>query len=70
MEKYLRAGAFMLAILAISPQAQAYMGPGAGLSAIGSFLSLIAAFFFAIVGFIWYPVRRLFRKRTGADAGK
>jgi hypothetical protein len=61
-----------LAAGVLSMPAQAYMGPGAGLSAIGSFLSLIAAFFFALVGFIWYPVRRLLRKRAGStsDSGK
>ncbi len=61
MSKYL----FMVAwiVMAVATPAQAYMGPGAGLSAIGSFLSLLAAFFFAVVGFVWYPVRRLLRKR-------
>lgn len=50
-------------VTAWAAPAQAYMGPGAGLSAIGSFLSLVAAIFFAIVGLVWYPVRRLLRKR-------
>ncbi len=43
-------------------QAFAYVGPGAGLSAIGSILALIAAFFLALVGFIWYPLKRLLRR--------
>jgi hypothetical protein len=71
MRTYMLSALCMLAGLMLSTQAQAYMGPGAGLSAIGSFLSLIAAFFFAIVGFIWYPVRRLFKKRPNtAPDGK
>jgi hypothetical protein len=72
MRIFLFSAFYVLAGLAFSTQAQAYMGPGAGLSAIGSFLSLIAAFFFALVGFVWYPVRRLFRKRGNpeADNGK
>ena len=53
--------------LCLSQSAQAYMGPGAGLSAIGSFLSLLGAIFFAIVGFVWYPVRRLLRRRPRAQ---
>lgn len=50
----------------------AYIGPGAGLSVLGVIFSLIAAFFLAIVGFVWYPVRRLLRggRRTvKPDAG-
>ena len=46
--------------------AEAYIGPGAGLSAIGSLLALIGAVLLAIVGFVWYPVRRLLRRgKTG-----
>ncbi|MBK7726929.1 MAG: hypothetical protein IPJ33_00010 [Gammaproteobacteria bacterium] len=48
-------------------QAFAYVGPGAGLSAIGSILALIAAFFLALVGFIWYPLKRLLRKGKKQD---
>ncbi|TDL86409.1 hypothetical protein [Meridianimarinicoccus aquatilis] len=55
-----------LAILAPS-LAQAYIGPGAGISAIGAALALLAAVFFAIVGFVWYPVKRLLRKRKAAN---
>ena len=41
--------------------ALAYIGPGPGLSAIGSFLALFLAVFVAIFGFIWYPFKRLLR---------
>lgn len=56
--------------LALTPSlAQAYIGPGAGVSAIGAALALLAAVFFAIVGFLWYPVKRLIRvlRRKPAD---
>ncbi len=46
----------------------AYIGPGPGLSAIGALFALIAAVFLAIVGFIWYPIKRLFRRRKAAHA--
>lgn len=49
--------------------AAAYVGPGAGLSALGSLLALIAAVLVAIAGFIWYPVKRLLRRR-GAPAAQ
>jgi hypothetical protein len=49
--------------------AEAYIGPGAGLSAIGSLLALIGAVLLAIVGFVWYPVRRLLRRGKAAKGG-
>ncbi len=38
--------------------ALAYTGPGAGLTAIGSLLALVGAILLAIVGFVWYPLKR------------
>ena len=56
----------MTALAAITPSlAFAYVGPGAGLSALGSLVSLIAALGLALVGFVWYPVRRLIRRIRG-----
>jgi hypothetical protein len=51
--------------LGVTP-AFAYLGPGAGLTAIGAFLALILGMIFAFLGFIWYPVRRLLRKGKAA----
>jgi hypothetical protein len=49
-------------LIASATQAEAYLGPGAGLSAIGSVVSVISAVFLAIAGFIWYPIKRLFKR--------
>ena len=49
-------------------EAIAYVGPGAGLSALGSLLALVAAVFVSIVGFVWYPIRRLLRKKNKHEA--
>ena len=63
------------AILALSlvlpSTALAYIGPGAGISAIGTALALVAAVLLAIVGFVWYPVKRLLasRRKTQPLAG-
>ena len=58
-----RQNAFLLA--ALTPAlAHAYIGPGAGISAIGSLLALIAAVVLAIVGFIWYPIKRILDRRA------
>ena len=48
--------------------ASAYIGPGAGLSALGSLLALLGAALLIIVGFVWYPVKRMMRKWKAAHA--
>ena len=45
----------------------AYVGPGVGLSAIGSVLAFIGAIFLLIVGFLWYPIKRLLKRRQKPD---
>jgi len=51
-----------------STAAQAYVGPGAGLSAIGSLVALVLAVLVAIIGFLWYPLKRLMKgKKTASD---
>ena len=41
----------------------AYIGPGAGLSAIGALIALVFAIIVAIFGFVWYPIRRIMKGR-------
>ncbi|WP_193369825.1 hypothetical protein [Pelagibius marinus] len=53
----------LAAVLATLPQAaEAYIGPGAGISAIGTVVALLGALALMIVGFVWYPIKRLRRK--------
>jgi hypothetical protein len=48
-----------IAALLLSPApVYAYIGPGAGLTAFGALIALVAGLLFAVVGFIWYPIRR------------
>jgi hypothetical protein len=63
-------------LAASTTAANAYIGPGSGLSAIGSLVSLVGAIFLALVGFVWYPLKRLFgrgrtspRKSVGGPPG-
>ena len=57
-------------LLALPQPAEAYIGPGAGLSAIGTVVALFGALLLAVVGFVWYPLKRLRRKlREGKGAG-
>lgn len=53
----------LLAIAVMPAAAQAYVGPGAGLTAIGTMVALFAALVLAVVGFVWYPVKRMLRAR-------
>lgn len=39
-----------------------YIGPGAGLAAIGALLAVIGAAGLTAVGLVWYPVRQALRK--------
>ena len=59
------------ACLAMPATAHAYIGPGAGITVIGTVLAFLAAIVFGIIGFIWYPVKRLRAalraKRQSAD---
>ena len=50
--------------------AQAYIGPGAGLSALGSLLALLGAVLLTLVGFIWYPVKRVIRRWKASRAAQ
>lgn len=37
----------------------AYLGPGGLLGSIGAFFALVGALLLALLGFFWYPIKRL-----------
>tara|TARA_B100000963_G_scaffold308970_1_gene284704 strand:- start:397 stop:615 length:219 start_codon:yes stop_codon:yes gene_type:complete len=41
----------------------AYLGPGVGGGVIAATIGIIVAIFAAVVGLIWFPVKRLIKKR-------
>ncbi len=45
----------------------AYIGPGAGLSAIGALLAIVAGLVVGVLGFVWYPIKRVLKNRKTAD---
>ncbi len=47
-----------------------YIGPGAGIGAVGAMLALLGAFLLMVVGLVWYPVRRLREWRRGTRGGE
>jgi hypothetical protein len=63
MQSILIFSLIVVALLLIAPQStEAYIGPGAGMAAIGTVIALIGSIFLAIVAFIWYPIKRLLAK--------
>ncbi|WP_285671851.1 hypothetical protein [Paralimibaculum aggregatum] len=55
----------------LATPAAAYLGPGAGIGAVGTLIAVVFAGLLLIVGFLWYPLRRLLRRRKkGRDAGQ
>ena len=46
-----------------------YVGPGAGLTAFGALLAVVAAIVLTFVGFVWYPLRRFLRRLKSNAAG-
>ncbi len=53
----------MIVLSAAAAPAWAYVGPGAGLTAIGTLVALVGAVLLAIVGFLWYPIKKLMKKK-------
>jgi hypothetical protein len=54
----------LTSFLLILPQpASGYVGPGAGITAIGAVLALLGGIVLAVFGFVWYPLKRMRRAR-------
>lgn len=54
--------AFGMALSLMAGPAHAYIGPGAGLGAIGTVIAVIGAILLMIVGFLWYPIKRMLKR--------
>jgi hypothetical protein len=61
------AACISLIALATPVAALAYVGPGLGMGAIAAFFGAVLAVLLAIVGVVWYPIKRLFGKRKSAE---
>ncbi|SLN70693.1 hypothetical protein PEL8287_03924 [Roseovarius litorisediminis] len=59
-----------LLLFVVATPAHAYIGPGAGLGAIGTVIAVLAAVVLLVAGFVWYPVKRLLKKRSTQDDKK
>ena len=58
-----KAGFFLLLSMAAAPVAFAYIGPGSGISLVGSLLGLLVTILLAVGAVIIWPYRRMLRKR-------
>jgi hypothetical protein len=54
--------------LVLATNAFAYVGPGVGISALGSLLALVAGLFLLLFGTVWYPIKRRLNKRPVKSA--
>ena len=42
--------------------AQAYIGPGMGAGAVATVLGILSGILMLIVGVVWYPLKRLYKR--------
>lgn len=57
--------AILIGLLLLSLSAEAYVGPGLGLGVLGVLAGAVLAVVLALVGVVWYPLKRLMRKLKG-----
>ena len=53
----------MFLLLTLSVPANAYIGPGAGISVVGSLLGILATIFVAIGAIVFWPLRKWQKRR-------
>jgi hypothetical protein len=60
----------LMPLLFVALPAHAYIGPGAGAGTIAVVLGILASIVMAFFAILWYPVKRLVKKRKAAkEAG-
>ena len=65
MSTFLRIAFLLMAVIVLVPEsALAYGGPGSVISGIGAFLAAVAAILATLFGFIWFPLKRLYKSWT------
>ncbi len=57
-------GVFFLFLFVFYPlTAEAYLGPGLGVGTLGVVFGLLASIIMTFVAIIWYPVKRMIKKK-------
>ena len=57
----------IIGLAVASLPAHAYIGPGMGAGAIASVLGVLGAILLAIFGVLYYPIKRILKKRKSAQ---
>jgi len=69
MNTSVRIALLLVAATTLVPDAAfAYGGPGSVISGIGAFLAAVAALLATLFGFIWFPLKRLYKRMTEEEA--
>jgi len=64
------AAIFLFVLIVLTPlSANAYIGPGVGAGTIGVVLGIILAGILALFSILWFPIKRLFKKKEKPSAG-
>ena len=61
--------AYFFILMAVAPIASAYIGPGSGISIVGSLFGLLATIFLAVGAILFWPYRRMLKKRMQKKSG-
>ncbi len=51
-------------VMTAAGAAQAYVGPGLGLGALGAILGVVLSVVLALFAIFWYPLKRMFKKKA------
>ena len=61
----------LLSLLFFVPMsAHAYIGPGMGAGTIAVIIGILMSIFLALFAILWYPFKRLFKKKPDTDDSK
>lgn len=58
----------VMPLVVLAPLAEAYIGPGSGISVIGSLLGLLATVFIALGAIALFPFRKMMKKNAAKRA--
>jgi hypothetical protein len=64
MTSFIQSALLFALLLGSAFPAAAYMGPGAGLTAFGCLVALLAGIWYTCKGFIWLPLKRLLKGKS------
>lgn len=64
----LRCAPFVAALSIIAVPAQAYVGPGAGLSLLGALWALVVAIAAAVAFIVLWPIRKMMKRKAAERA--